>query len=120
MDATSNVVTVLSLIAPLFSVLTEAEYGDVSKIAMQPEMRDAATMLLDGAGRKAVCAAEDLSLIHIYGYPGDTLDGGGHAAVAQHRVHHVDGAFAGFQAIEGSLGDSLEALAVCSGECSYE
>ena len=59
MDATSNVVTVLSLIAPLFSVLTEAEYGDVSKIAMQPEARDAATMLLDGAGRKAVCAAED-------------------------------------------------------------
>ncbi|MCB6567125.1 hypothetical protein LI169_18930, partial [Desulfovibrio desulfuricans] len=41
-DATSNVVTVLSLIAPLFSVLTEAEYGDVSKIAMQPEVRDAA------------------------------------------------------------------------------
>lgn len=57
-DATSNVVTVLSLIAPLFSVLTEAEYGDVSKNAMQPEMRDAATVLLNGAGRKAVRAAE--------------------------------------------------------------
>ena len=49
MDATSNVVTVLSLIAPLFSVLTEAEYGDVSKIAMQPEMRDAATAEDDAA-----------------------------------------------------------------------
>ena len=81
MDATSNVVTVLSLIAPLFSVLTEAEYGDVSKIAMQPEMRDAATMLLDGAGRKAVCAAEDDAASP---FPDEAFPGGAGGALFPH------------------------------------
>lgn len=52
-DATSNVVTALSLIAPLFSVLTEAEYGDVSKIAMQPEMRVAIAALAEEEARTA-------------------------------------------------------------------
>ena len=50
-DATSNVVTVLSLIAPLFSVLTETEYGDVSKIAEQPEALGAVAALAEGEDR---------------------------------------------------------------------
>ena len=57
-DATPNAVTLLSLIAPLFSVLTEAEYGDVSEIAMQPETRAAVAALIEDAAPTAPGAGE--------------------------------------------------------------
>lgn len=58
-DATSNMVIVLSLIAPLFSVLTEAEYGDLSKIAEQPEVPSAVAALVDGEGGATVRSAAE-------------------------------------------------------------
>lgn len=60
-NATSNVVTLLSRIAPLFSRLTEAEYGDVSQNAAWRDVREAAEALAcDNAERERWVSAFSL------------------------------------------------------------